>query len=259
MIQQELHLQLEQPEHIRYHNGQRLISVLQEREPSQLIHTADAIGFKPQGVYLITGGLGGLGLIVADHLAKTYQARLILTGRSELSDEKQEHIKKLEALGAEVLYLQGDVTQLSDVQHWLMVTKTRFGHLNGILHSAGLVKDGLLLNKLWADFEAVMAPKIQGSLNLDSATQHEALDIFILFSSIASVMGNSGQSDYAAANGFLDSFAHWRTQQVKLNQRTGKTLSINWRYGKTEGCTSLLKLKAISTAKGGICCQPSKG
>ncbi len=151
-----------------------------------------------------------------------------------MSDEKQEHIKKLEALGAEVLYLQGDVTQLSDVQHWLMVTKTRFGHLNGILHSAGLVKDGLLLNKLWADFEAVMAPKIQGSLNLDSATQHEALDIFILFSSIASVMGNSGQSDYAAANGFLDSFAHWRTQQVKLNQRTGKTFLSTGRYGKTE-------------------------
>ncbi len=145
--------------------------MLQEREPSQLIHTADAIGFKPQGVYLITGGLGGLGLIVADHLAKTYQARLILTGRSELSDEKQEHIKKLEALGAEVLYLQGDVTQLSDVQHWLMVTKTRFGHLNGILHSAALLKDGLLVNKQWKDVEAVMAPKVQGSLNLDEASQ----------------------------------------------------------------------------------------
>ncbi|OQY57302.1 MAG: hypothetical protein B6247_00650, partial [Candidatus Parabeggiatoa sp. nov. 2] len=188
-----------------------------------------------KGVYLITGGAGGLGLIFADYLAKQFKAKLVLTGRSELSAEKAYEIQSLNALGAEVIYLQADISKREDVEALIAQTKSRFGRLNGIIHSAGVISDALVLNKTPEEIAAVLAPKVYGTVWLDEATSHEPLDFFVLFSSVAAVMGNVGQCDYAYANSFMDNFAFWREQLRASQKRFGKTLSINWPLWQSGG------------------------
>ena len=213
------------PQHVRY--------VVNERQVEQYVRDnipqiPDTLPLRQKGVYLITGGLGGLGLIFAEYLAKTYQARLVLTGRSELTAEKRSQLSQLEESGGEVLYLQGDVSDQLTVEKWVKATKERFGSLQGVMHSAGIVDDRLLLQKEWSSFKSVILPKVLGTAYLDAATANENLECFVLFSSLSSCFGNIGQTDYATGNAFLDTFANWRTEQVKQGKRFGRSLSINW-------------------------------
>ena len=104
----------------------------------------------------------------------------------------------------------------------------QYGHLDGIIHAAGVLRDSLLLNKTSEEVQAVLAPKVIGVELLDEASREIPLDFFILCSSLASVAGNVGQADYAAANAYLDAFAHARQAQVMAGQRHGETVSINW-------------------------------
>jgi len=173
---------------------------------------------------------GGLGLIFAEYLAKQVkEAKLVLTGRSATLNEQQAaKIQAIKALGAEVLYIQADVSKRDDVESMIAQTKAHFGQINGIIHSAGLIRDALLLNKTQDNMAAVLAPKILGSVYLDEATKNDKLDFFVLFSSIVAAMGNIGQSDYAYANSFMDHFAQWREGLRAQEQRFGQTLSINW-------------------------------
>jgi len=190
--------------------------------------TNTKLPLREKGTYLITGGLGGLGFLFARYLATRYQAKLILTGRSLLDDSKKAQLKELEKLGSEVLYVTGDISQKPAVQNILVKGKNRFGGLHGIIHSAGIIKDSLLVHKSIEDFRAVLAPKVEGLIHLDTLTAEDPIELFVMFSSMSSVLGNVGQSDYASANAFLDNFSHWRQAQVQANRRRGKTLSINW-------------------------------
>jgi polyketide synthase PksN len=183
---------------------------------------------KENGVYLITGGAGGLGLIFAELLAQRYKARLVLTGRSTLTAEREAKLDALRAHGAEVLYLTGDVSRRDDVETLLRETRSHFGRLDGIIHSAGLVRDAYIRNKTVEEMSAVFAPKVYGTLHLDEATKDDALDFFVLFSSLAAVTGNPGQADYSFANAFMDSFAGERERLRAAGARSGRTLSINW-------------------------------
>ena len=177
------------------------------------------------GIYLITGGLGGLGLIFAYYLAENYKAKLILTGRSKKPAAK---IKILEKLGGEVLYISADISQQKKVGQLIQQIKQKYGSINGIIHSAGILKDSLLLNKTDKEFNEVLAAKVAGTVYLNEATSAEPLDYFITFSSIASIIGNAGQADYVTANAFLDDFSVWRDQQVQQDKAFGKTININW-------------------------------
>lgn len=183
---------------------------------------------KKSGVYLITGGMGGLGYLFATYLAKHYQAKMVLTGRSPLSERHQKRIAELEQHGASVAYVSTDVSSYEEVHALIQIIKERFGALNGIIHAAGLTQDGLIVNKTLPEIEKVVAPKIFGACNLHTATRQEPLDFFALFSSAAAVFGNLGQSDYAYANCFLDEFAYTREQQRAQGHCNGHTLSINW-------------------------------
>ncbi|CAM2843986.1 polyketide synthase, type I [Legionella steigerwaltii] len=183
---------------------------------------------KKSGVYLITGGMGGLGYLFATYLAKHYQAKIVLTGRTTLSEQHQKRVAELEQNGASVAYVSADVSSYEDVQTLIQTTKKRFGALNGIIHAAGLTQDGLIVNKTIPEIEKVVAPKIYGACNLHTATCKEPLDFFILFSSASAVFGNLGQSDYAYANRFLDEFACEREKQRAQGDCYGHTLSINW-------------------------------
>ena len=174
---------------------------------------------------MLSGGAGGLGTIFAEYLVRTYDARLLLVGRSELSKSKR-HL--LESLGDQVLYLQADVSRLAGASQAVNDAKQRYGSLNGVIHAAGALRDGLIRNKSVADIEAVLAPKVWGVESLDAATSGDLLDFFILFSSTAGLLGNAGQSDYAYANAYLDSFAHRREGLRRAGQRSGRTLSLNW-------------------------------
>ncbi len=208
---------------VRFEGEVRLCKQLQRFVPEQKIASA----FKQHGVYVITGGLGGLGYLFSEYLVKQYRARLVLTGRSALNSEQQ---AKLDALCAHsaVLYVQADIADAAQAASVVAEAKNSFGALNGIFHSAGVLRDGFVLNKTQADLAAVLAAKVQGTVNLDAASQHENLDLFVLFSSVAGALGNLGQADYAYANHFLDAFAAEREQLRIAGERSGKSLAINW-------------------------------
>jgi FkbH-like protein len=186
--------------------------------------------FKQGGVYLITGGGGELGLLVAEYLAKTYKASLALCGRSDLRDEKLRRFEGLKTLSSDAVYFQADISRRQDVKELLAGVRRRFGRLDGIVHSAGAIRDSLVPNKTQGDIDAVLGPKVWGTMILDEESKEDRLDFFMIFSSISSRIGYLGQLDYAFANRYLDEFADMRRQLARLNERNGRTISINWPY-----------------------------
>ena len=178
----------------------------------------------PDATYLITGGLGALGLHLAQWLANEGAKHIALMGRRAPSDTARQAIQLLEQCGANISLLQADVAERSDLKTVLspILTSTTQPPLKGIFHLAGILDDGLLLNQSWEQMATVMAPKLAGAWHLHDLTRSLDLDHFVCFSSIASLMGSPGQSNYAAANAFLDALAHHR-HGLGL-----PALSLNW-------------------------------
>ena len=183
-----------------------------------------SVALRRGGVYLVTGGLGGIGLTVARTLAREYQARLVLIGRSGLPPRAEwdqtlsEHptepvsnriraVQGLEALGSEVLVAGGDVADADRMAEVVAEAKLRFGAINGVVHAAGVLDDALIPAKRQASVEQVFGPKVYGTLALDRVLAKEPLDFFLLFSSTSTASAAAGQVDYVAANTFLDNFA----------------------------------------------------
>ncbi len=218
---------------IQYQEEKRLLSSWREVEASQ---EEGSVSWKEQGTYLITGGIGGLGLIFAKEIAqKIKKASLILIGRSPLGEEKQEKLKELEGPGIRIEYKQVDVTQKQAVIELIDNVRQQYGSLNGIIHCAGVIRDNFIIKKTKDEFLKVLAPKVKGLVNLDQASQDIGLDFFVLFSSIAGSLGNPGQVDYATGNAFMDVYARYRNLLVTAKQRQGQTLSINWPLWKEGG------------------------
>ncbi len=214
---------------VRHLNGARWVRRLKPAKLDEPVGAAaPGVAPKASGVYLITGGAGGLGLIFADYLAREFQARLLLSGRSAPSEALEARLDELRQAGAEVVYVAADVSTASGAQLVVEAARTRFGRLDGVVHAAGLLRDSYVRNKTVDEFRAVLAPKVQGTLHLDEATRTDDLDFFVTFSSLASVAGNAGQSDYGFANHFMDSFAAERERLRAQGTRPGKALSINW-------------------------------
>jgi len=218
--------------HVRYQDGKRLVAdwskVAACREEAR-------VPWKDRGIYLITGGAGGLGLIFAKEIARIVKdATLILTGRSPLNSDKQAQLKELEALGARIEYRQVDMTQKKDVADLIQSIREDYGNLQGIIHGAGVIRDNFIIKKTREELQEVLAPKVSGLVNLDLASKDTPLDFFIFFSSGAA-LGNPGQADYAAANAFMDAYAKYRNGLVASKQRHGQTLSINWPLWKAGG------------------------
>jgi len=208
----------------------------------------DAIQFRRGGVYLITGGMGGVGLEVAKHLAADFQAKLVLMQRSlfpapeewqkwlenqDIHDparRKIEKLNKLQQSGGEVLVVGADVTNVAEIRKVVNQAELHFGRIDGVLHCAG-VPDGALIQRREPDLtESVMSPKVKGTLALNEVFKNRKLDFLILFASLSSYLSPVGQVGYAAANSFLDAFAHYKEQSGDL-----LTISVSWDSWKGVG------------------------
>ncbi len=185
--------------------------------PVEVEHEA-AMGLRDEGVYLITGGMGGIGFALAEQIAKSADSpHLALLGRSPADPQKIAH---LSALGAQVLPLQADVADKAQLSTAIETARRQFGENNGVIHAAAIAGGGLLLTKAREEVSAEFAAPITGALLLDELLT-EDLDFFVLCSSHTSAVGGVGQAAYSAANAFQDAFAHWRS-------RRAPTLAINW-------------------------------
>ncbi|WP_306602431.1 non-ribosomal peptide synthetase [Azonexus sp.] len=221
---------------VRYVGAERQIPVWRELLVSAAESAKKQAGKAPWrdgGVYLITGGAGGLGLLLAEHIAsQTQGALLCLVGRSAPSAELQ---ARLAALPAQVIYRAADIADMASAQQVVDELRQIRGPINGIIHAAGITRDKLLLRKNPQELAAVLAPKVAGLYALDQATAACDLDCVILFASLSGALGNPGQADYACANAWLDAFAAYRNRLQAEGRRRGKTLSIDWPYWRDGG------------------------
>ncbi|MGB8479152.1 MAG: SDR family NAD(P)-dependent oxidoreductase, partial [Acidobacteriaceae bacterium] len=175
---------------------------------------------RTDGAYLVTGGLAGIGLAVAEWLSQRGAAQVILLGRSVPGAAAAEVIERMRAAGTRVSICQGDVSKEIDVAAALR-TADQFP-LRGVFHCAGILDDGAILQQGWEKFERVLSPKLEGVCHLHRLTADQPLDHFVLFSSVASIFGSEGQANHAAANAFLDAMAQYR------RARGLAALSVNW-------------------------------
>ncbi|MCL4267883.1 MAG: SDR family NAD(P)-dependent oxidoreductase, partial [Anaerolineae bacterium] len=225
---------------VAYRQGQRF-----ERryEPARL-EAQRPLPLRSQGTYLITGGLGGIGLVLAKHLAQTQQARLVLVGRSGLPERtawddwltsrpesdvtsaRIRQVQALERLGAEVLVAQADVADAGQMQQVVETAVQQFGTIHGVIHAAGISDpgsfNGIQVIEPW-QCEQHFRPKVHGLYALESALAGHDLDFCLLYSSLSSILGGLGFVGYTAANIFMDALTHQHNRAA-----SGKWISVNW-------------------------------
>jgi polyketide synthase PksN len=220
--------------------------------------SAPVSGPKQNGVYLITGGAGGLGMLFAGYLAETYQARLALADMAAEDEALREQLSRLRQLGSDVLYLQGDVSDIKTVKRMIASVHEQFGPIDGVLHCAGVLRDSLLRVKEMSAVEDVVAAKLRSAVAVDEALGGEKLDFFVMFSSLSAVLGSAGQCDYGYANNFLDHFASWREGLRLEGERDGLTLSINWPVWREGGMQTDERVRQLLRDSFGISLLDSK-
>lgn len=167
---------------------------------------------RKDGTYLITGGLGALGLRVANWLAEQGAGAVALLARRAPSAEGEAALKEIRAKGTKAFVLQGDVSDHKSLQSALKQLPKDAPPVRGVVHAAGVLADGVIADMSLDQLDRAMSPKVRGTWNLHIATRDLPLDFFVLFSSVASVLGSPGQANYAAGNAFLDALAHARRQ-----------------------------------------------
>jgi acyl transferase domain-containing protein/acyl carrier protein len=180
---------------------------------------------KEKGVYLVTGGMGGIGQAIANYLAETVKARLVLTGRSQQpkTPEQRQNIERWEKLGAEVLQVKADAANAAEMENALAQAGKRFGTIDGVIHAAGLPDGAVIQGRTREMTENIMAPKVGGTLILDRLFADRPLDFMVLCSSVNAIIPTMGQLAHCAANAFMDAFA----AKKDIGGRTG-IISINW-------------------------------
>lgn len=243
---------------VAHRQGKRYEQIVERvRQPEPRDHLP---GVRDEGVYLITGGLGGIGLSIATHLASQHRAKLVLVGRSHLPPPAQwdawlrahspddstskriRQVRELETLGAEVLVISADVTDVVAMAQALDKAQRRFGALHGVIHAAGVLRDGLMATKPQSDIEDVFTPKIHGTLVLDELLRSTPLDFMVVFSSSSTATAPAGQVDYVAANAFLNAYAQSRSHVGHASRVPGAATSSDLATHST--------LTALSNSKG---------
>ncbi|WP_204800808.1 sulfolipid-1 biosynthesis phthioceranic/hydroxyphthioceranic acid synthase [Mycobacterium riyadhense] len=195
------------------HTGKLLLDMPRGGRSSVVMPPEQVPVFRGDGAYIITGGLGGLGLFFASKLAGAGCGRIVLTARSQPNPKARQAIERLRKAGADIVVECGNIAE-SDTAERLVSAATATGlPVRGVLHAAAVVEDATLTNITDELIDRDWAPKVYGSWNLHRATSEQPLDWFCLFSSGAALLGSPGQGAYAAANSWVDAFAHWRRAQ----------------------------------------------
>nr|QBM78307.1 polyketide synthase [Moorena bouillonii bAprat14] len=210
------------------------VARLARQEPQEF---PESLSLSSDGSYLITGGLGALGLHTAQWLVSKGAKNIVLTGRRPPSEKVSESIKKLEETGCQVKVMLGDVSVEEDIGKILKQIQISMPTLKGIIHTAGVLDDGTIQQMNWERFAKVMSPKVKGSWHLHKLTENQPLDFFVCFSSIASMLGTLGQGNYAAANAFMDALASYRCS------RGLSGLAINWGAWASGGMAARLAVE----------------
>jgi thioester reductase-like protein len=208
----------QEEDHLAFRDGHRYVARLVKRQ----LPESRGLTFQSDGTYLVTGGLGALGLKVAQWMVEQGAKQLVLTGRRGVSSQAQETLSQLEHSGAKVVVAQADVSNQEDMVRVLEEIQASMPPLRGIVHAAGVPGYQAIKEMDFNSLESVLRPKVIGTWILHQLTQDIKLDFFVSFSSISSVWGSRGQAHYAAANHFLDVLAHYR-QGLGL-----PALSVNW-------------------------------
>ena len=180
------------------------------------------LGLSDQVTYVVTGATGGLGLATAAWLVEHGARRLLMLSRQSLSAHAQQAVNALSQQGARISHVCVDIADRQALENALRSTQAEGPRKLGIIHCAGVLDDHLLMDLKWSNFENAYAAKVLGTFNLDTLTRSLEVDCFVMFSSAASLLGNRGQANYAAANSFMDAIAQQRKQEGL------PALSINW-------------------------------
>jgi acyl transferase domain-containing protein/7-keto-8-aminopelargonate synthetase-like enzyme/acyl carrier protein len=209
----------------------------QTRHIGKVVLTLGESTIRGDSSYLVTGGLGGLGLKIADYLVTAGARHLVLAGRGAASEEAERAIEALRRRGASVAVFQGDVAKPEDAGAMINACQ-RAAPMRGIVHAAGVLREALVRNQSADHFLTAMNPKVRGAWELHRQTSEIALDFFVCFSSMASLAGSPGQVNYCAANAFLDAFATFR------RARGLPAISIGWGPWADAGMAAGLELGA---------------
>lgn len=195
------------------HTGKLVLDIPHTGSSRLVVPPSQVQVFRPDGAYIITGGLGGLGLFMAEKMAANGCGRIVLSSRSQPTDQALEILGRIRATGVDVLVECGDIAESGTAER-LVAVATADGHpVRGVLHAAGVIEDAALTNITDELIERDWAPKVYGAWNLHTATAGQPLDWFCSFSSAAALVGSPGQGAYAAANSWLDAFSLWRRSQ----------------------------------------------
>ncbi len=205
-------------DHLAFRDGERYVARLVRKQ----LPESSEMSWHSDCTYLVTGGLGALGLKVAQWMVEQGVRQLVLTGRSGATSQAKQSITQMKEAGAKIVIAQADVANKEDMVRVFAEIKTSMPPLRGIVHTAGVPGYEAISEMNFTTLESVLRPKVLGTWILHELTQELALDFFVNFSSISSVWGSKGQAHYAAANHFLDVLAHYR-HKLKL-----PALTINW-------------------------------
>ncbi|MEH1860992.1 MAG: SDR family NAD(P)-dependent oxidoreductase [Nostoc sp.] len=257
-ILQEMQVSSKEQE-VAYRNGQRLVPCLEKVDWTN--KPKSPVSFKRGGTYLITGGLGGIGIEIARYLLKNYQARLLLVGRTTLPDKStwNEHLEQtdtiaqrlkvyqeLEQLGGEVIHEAVDICDWKQLQIIVEKAKSRWGkNLDGILHLAGTSHERLVLEETQENLAAVLRPKVLGAWALHQLVKDNKGSIFINFSSVNGFFGSTAFGAYAAANSFLDCFSYYQNSHSEL-----ASYCLSWSMWDETGMSQGYQMKNLIRAKG---------
>jgi acyl transferase domain-containing protein/acyl carrier protein len=200
----------------------KIIITFSGQQPDVTAAPRGAVRFRDDATYLITGGLGGLGLAVAGWMAGNGARHLVLTGRRKPAGDAAQAIAAIEKQGATVVAVQADITDQDQTRRVFDMIAADMPPLRGVMHAAAVLDDGIAAQLTEDRLLAVMAPKAVGAWHLHRLTEKAELDFFVLFSSAAGLLGSPGQANYSAGNTFLDALAHLRAA------RGLPGLSIDW-------------------------------
>ena len=195
------------------HTGKLILSIPRTGHSTVVVPPEQAHVFRGDGSYIVTGGLGGLGLFLASKMAAAGAGRIVLNSRSAAKPDVLAEIEQMRAAGTEVEIVSGDIAVSSTVDRLVAAATSTGLPVRGVLHAAAVVEDAILTNITDELVERDWAPKVYGAWNLHRATTTQPLDWFCSFSSAAALLGSPGQGAYAAANSWLDAFTHWRRAQ----------------------------------------------